>query len=81
MNSKSNLPGDYLDHVNNLTKLLTQTRSTLSIINDPENIENLPIRAVSESLWLIEDQIERIENELQMLCGSIKELRAQEVAE
>ncbi|MHC6528389.1 hypothetical protein [Vibrio proteolyticus] len=62
----------YSTQVDNISRWLTQTRSTLSVIGSPENVEASNDEVISGTIWLISKQLERIEGELKELVKDIK---------
>ncbi|EKO3494791.1 MULTISPECIES: hypothetical protein [Vibrio] len=61
--------------VDNVSRWLTQARSALSVIGSPENVEASSDEVISGSLWLISEQLERIEGEFKELVKDIKSSR------
>ncbi|MHC6528390.1 hypothetical protein [Vibrio proteolyticus] len=53
-----------LDIVNDIQRLLAQTRSIALIVGDEENIERTTVLDMSNSLWLVAEQIDRASTKL-----------------
>lgn len=58
-----------LDSINTLNKLIAQTSSLVTALNDDENLKTMQPEAIVNCLWLVSDQLERMEttvNELKV---------------
>ncbi|MCG6365113.1 hypothetical protein [Vibrio fluvialis] len=53
-----------LDIVNDIQRLLAQTRSIALIVGDEENIGRTTVLDMSNSLWLVVEQIDRASTKL-----------------
>ncbi len=50
-----------LESINTLNKLIAQTSSLVAALSEDENLNTMPAESIGNSLWLVSDQLERME--------------------
>ncbi len=60
-----------LDSINTLNKLIAQTSSLVAALSEDENLKTMQPEAIGNSLWLVSDQLERMETAVDKLSKSI----------
>ncbi len=60
-----------IDSINTLNKLIAQTSSLVTALSEDENLKTMQPEVISNSLWLVSDQLERMETAVDKLSKSI----------
>ncbi len=61
-----------LDSINTLNKLIAQTSSLVAALSEDENLKTMQPEAIGNSLWLVSDQLERMEQAVKELSDSMQ---------
>lgn len=61
-----------LDSINTLNKLIAQTSLLVAALSEEENLNVMPAESIGNSLWLVSDQLERMETTVNELKVSIQ---------
>lgn len=59
---------DNFDSINTLNKLIAQTSSLVLALSEDENLNTMPAESIGNSLWLVLDQLERMETAVNELA-------------
>ncbi|MBL4293884.1 hypothetical protein H8F06_01020 [Vibrio fluvialis] len=61
-----------LESIDILNKLIAQTSSLVAALSGDENLNVMPVESIGNSLWLVSDQLERMETAVNDLKTSIQ---------
>ncbi|GAA5647886.1 hypothetical protein [Vibrio proteolyticus] len=61
-----------LESINTLNKLILQTTSLVTALSEEENLKTMQPEAIGNSLWLVSDQPERMEQAVKELSDSVQ---------